>query len=261
MGAGGRGGSAVLPSLTADFSGRLFHLPPGIQRPPSYITETQKPCWVSSIAGARVIELGEPGHHVVMAGRTLWLDHKIRPASIVLSHPNRLGGSEDIVGLIDLASRWKSSVWVDVDPYLVGMVELPPPLRGLVRWDGAGSALDRAGTRCRLAADSFRRRVTQIPRVRLTVERQSGRSVSVITPVPGQVVVQRLKANGALVDSLPLWGGVVILWFGWWHTRRQIDQLASALTAAIEGESSSRIDDDNFDRLPEDLPRRRLDTI
>jgi hypothetical protein len=259
--------------VTADFSGQPFPLPPGIQEPPSFTIEVEQPCWVSSVANPRVHGLGQPGRHVVTGGRTLWLDDEKRPASIVVSHPNRLGASEDLGAMIDIATRWRTSVWVDVDPYLVPMVEIPEPLHGLVRWDRAvpwdltGKARERVAARCLLAADSFRRRVAQIPRVKFVAERQSGRAVSLITPLPGEQVVQRLEANGALVDILPIWEGVVIVWLGWWHTRRQIDQLATAVADAVDGAktfgriSSNPIDEDDFDRMPGDLPRRRLDTI
>lgn len=265
MGTGQSCGTAVLPPVTADFTGRFFKLPPGVPEPPSYNIEVEKPCWVSSVSRARLLDLGEPGEHVVIGGRTLWLDHEVRPASIVVSHPNRIGTSEDIDALIDIATRWGTSVWVDVDPYLLPLVAVPPPLHSLVRWHHAGTTLEQVAARCRLAADSFRRRVTQIPRVKFVAEHQSGRAVSLITPVPGHQVVERLEEQGALVDGIPVGEGVVIVCFGWWHTRRQIDQLANALAKTLGSRTvdgtSNLLDDDNFDRLPEDLPQRRLDTI
>jgi hypothetical protein len=247
--------------VTADFSGRLLPVPPGIQTAPSFAQDMQGPCWVSQVASERFRDWGESGPQAVVGGHTVWAQGKERPVSIIVSHPNRLGASEDLAGLIGMAEASDVSIWVEVDPYLLALIEVPPPLRSASSWDGAGSGLRQVGERCRRAADAFRRRVGQIPSVKPAVAQQSGRAVSLITPIPGYQVSDRLESSGTLIDTLPLWEGLIICWMGWWHTRRQIDQLAMALANVIGGRDPEPIDDDEFAGLPGDLPRRRLDTI
>jgi hypothetical protein len=247
--------------VTADFSGRLLPLPPGIHTAPSFARDMPEPRWVSQIASERLLDWGEPGPQSVVGGHTIWARVKEQPGSIIISHPNRLGASEDLAGLIDMASASDVSMWVEVDPYLLALIDVPPPLRSVSRWDEAGRGLRQVGERCRQAADAFRRRVGQIPSVKLAVAQQSGRAVSLITPIPAYQVSGRLESSGTLIDILPLWEGLVICWMGWWHTRRQIDQLVLALTEVINGRDPEPIDEDEFENLPGDLPRRRLDTI
>lgn len=247
--------------MTADFSGRLLPVPPGIQTAPSFTQDIKAPCWVSQVASERLLGWGKPGPQAVVGGHTIWAQGETRPVSMIVSHPNRLGASEDLDVLIGLANASDVSIWVEIDPYLLALIDVPPPLRSVSSWDGAGEGLQQVGERCRQAADAFRRRVGQIPSVKLAVAHQSGRAVSLITPIPGFQMSDRLESSGTLIDTLPLWEGMVICWMGWWHTRRQIDQLAMALAHVIGGRDPEPIDEDEFERLPGDLPRRRLDTI
>lgn len=247
--------------MTADFSGRSLHLPPGILIPPAFALEARGPCWVSQLASERLQTFGEPGPQAVVGGHTVWGTSGTWPGSIMVSHPNRLGASEDIAGLLAIAKGAGVEVWVEVDPYLLSLVELSDPLRSIWSWPGTEASLYSVGERCQQAADAFRRRVRQLPGTRLAVEHQAGRPVALITSLPGRQIADRLAAANALIDLLPVWEGLVICWIGWWHTRQQIEQLVGALGSVLEGRHPAPIDDDNFERLPSDLPRRRLDTI
>lgn len=197
----------------------------------------------------------------MVGGHTVWGTSGTWPRSIVVSHPNRLGASENMAGLLAIAKGAGVEIWVEVDPYLLSLVELPNPLRSIWSWPGTKASLHSVGERCQQAADAFRRRARQLPRTRQAVEHQAGRAVALITPLPGRQIADRLAAANALLDLLPVWDGLVICWIGWWHTKRQIEQLVGALGSVIEGRHPAPIDDDNFERLPADLPRRRLDTI
>jgi hypothetical protein len=226
----------------------------------------RQPCWVSPVSSPRIMSWADKHpatirDHLIVGGRTVWIDDHDPPASIVLSHPNRLGAAEDLAGVAQRSKRFGSEVFVEVDPYLLDLVDVKSAVQPIVHWSQPHAALRAIGERCRLAADAFRRRVAQIPRVQFVVDPQAGRAVSLITPIPGYVVAARLAGVGVLIDNLPLLEGLVIVSLGWWHTKRQIDSLAQALGAVIADREPPTIDDDNFSRLPTDLPKRRLDTI
>jgi hypothetical protein len=197
----------------------------------------------------------------VIGGQTVWSDASDPPVSVVVSHPNRLGAPEDLPTLLPLVRRWKAAIYVDTDPFLLGIWSAHADVTALGRWDGDPVALESVGTRCRLAAGAFRRRILQVPGIKPVSRIQAGRSVALLTPRAASDVATVLARSQVIVDTFPLWSGLVVVWLGWWHTRRQIDQLVAAIGATLDGDEAPTVDPDDYTRLPDDLPRRRLDTI
>jgi hypothetical protein len=184
------------------------------------------------------------------------------PAALVVSHPNRYGAGEDLSGFRELADRFGARVYVDVDPLLSAEIDLPD---GVVRLTDTermpNEILARAGGRARLAADALERRLRQVRGLEFPVAGPIGRTVTVVLPIPGRMVQEALAGAGALVAVSGPWDGVTLFTAGWWHTRRQIEGLVAAVSAILVGEEPLPIPADTLDRVPADLPARRLGTI
>ena len=229
--------------MTADFTGSVFHLPPGIEQAPRL---TDPP--------AEAVEL-----NLAVGGKTV-----IPPGiggSLVIDHPNRFGVAEDLARLAALAAQG-ARVYVRLDPLLIDQCPLPPSLVALVDWPLRDPGpRQRAGWRLRLAADFLRRRLRQVPGVRFISPSQAGGTVALIVPVPARQVVMQLETAGArTVDAGP-WEGSLTMSCGWWHTRAQLSAVADATGAILQGNDPQPIPPDRFDRLPNDLAWRQLDSI
>jgi hypothetical protein len=248
--------------MSADFTGRTLRLPPGIAEPPSIREAFEAPVWVSPAVSGRVNRSRDDSRHLLVGGRTVWVEGGANPRSILVSHPNGLGAAEDLGHLAELAARLHAEVWVDIDPFLVDSIDLPGTLRSAVSWGKADPTIRaRAGQRIRTGADALRRRLAQIPGVSFVIEHQVGAGVTFVTPIPGVEVVAALAEAGASLEPAPIWEGGVIASIGWWHTRRQIDELCAGIAAAVDGLSPKPVNADRYDSIPDDLPLRRLDTI
>jgi hypothetical protein len=248
--------------VTADFSATILPLPPGLAVPPRFSLDLPEGAWLSPVASHRLTGLGVTGDHLVVGGRTVWVRSGAIPTAIVASHPNRLGSAEDLWNLADLARQLGAPAYVEVDPFLAGVVPLPVQIRAIVHWPEAATyPLTWAATRARQAADALRRRLAQIRHVTFPIERPWGRTITVILPVPAVPVVEALADAGAAVGVAELWEGGLSMTLGWWHSRRQIDALAAAIAAIVAGASPEGVPSDRFERIPDDLPLRRLDTI
>ena len=248
--------------MNADFTGEVLHLPPGIVSPPRFILDFPAPTWVSPVASHRLTGLGSTGDHLVVGGRTVWVRSGASPRAIIASHPNRLGSAENLSALADLAGRLGAAAHVEVDPVLAGMLPLPEQITPIVDWpESSTEPLTLAAARARQAAEALRRRLAQIRDVKFPVERPLGRTVTVILPIPAIPVVEALADEGTAVSLAGFWEGALSLTLGWWHSRRQIDALATAITALVAGSPPTAVPPDRFDCIPDDLPLRRLDTI
>lgn len=248
--------------MKADFTGEVLHIPPGIVVPPGFILDFPEPAWLSPVASHRLSGLGSTDDHLVVGGRTVWVRSGAFPRAIIASHPNRLGSAENLSALADLAERLGATAYIEVDPFLAGVLPLPEQITPIVHWPEASSEpLLLAATRACQAADALRRRLAQIRDVKFPIERPLGRTVTVILPIPAVAVVEALADEGTAVSAAGFWEGALSVTLGWWHRRRQIDGLAAAITALVAGSPPTPVPPDRFDRIPDDLPLRRLDTI
>lgn len=248
--------------MNADFTGEALHLPPGIVVPPRFLLDFPGPAWLSPVASHRLIGLGLTDDHLVVGGRTVWVRSGAAPRAIIASHPNRLGSAENLSTLADLAARLGASTHVEVDPFLAGVLPLAERFNPIVDWPEASiEPLTSAATRACQAADALRRRLAQIRGVKFPIERPLGRTVTVILPIPAVPVVEALADAGTAVSAAGFWEGALAVTLGWWHSRRQIDALAAAITALVAGFPPPPVPPDRFERIPDDLPLRRLDTI
>jgi hypothetical protein len=229
--------------VTADFTGAVFHLPPGI---------TQSPRLIDPPADA--IELG-----LTVAGRTVF------PAEIgvplVVNHPNRFGVAEDLARLAAIAEQG-ARIYVRLDPLLIDQCPLPPSLVALVDWPLRDPGpRQRAGWRLRLAADFLRRRLRQVPGVRFLSPSQAGGAVGLILPSPARQVAVQLEAGSARALVAGPWEGSLVINCGWWHTRTQLTAVADAVGKILQGDGPQPVPPDRYDRLPNDLAWRQLDSI
>ncbi|HUP15813.1 MAG TPA: hypothetical protein VM848_07165 [Acidimicrobiia bacterium] len=248
--------------MNADFTGESLPLPPGVEIPPRFSLDFPGPVWLSPVASHRLTGLGSTDGHLVVGGRTVWVRSGVAPSAIVASHPNRLGSAEGLAALADLAGQLGATAYVDVDPFLAGVVELPALIAPIVHWPEASTdSVTLAATRARQAADALRRRLAQIPGIAFPIEWPFGRTVTVVLPIPATRVIDALAEAGAGLSAVELWEGGLSLTLGWWHNRRQIDALAAAVAAIVAGCPPAPVPPDRFDRIPDDLPLRRLDTI
>lgn len=248
--------------MIADFTGAAFAVPPGVDELPSFDLDIPMPAWLSPVASHSLRAFGDTGNHLAVGGRTVWVDAGSRPVAIVASHPNRLGSAEDLAAMIQLAGDVGATAHVEVDPFLLGFVELPPQAQPIVRWEAAYSAVMKAAaSRAQQGADALRRRLAQIRGVMFPVEYPFGRTITVVLPIPAVRVTEALGPLEAQVDLADLWEGGLSMTVGWWHTRQQIDALAAAISSVVSETDPGPIPPDQFDRIPEDLPLRRLDTI
>ena len=68
-----------------------------------------------------------------------------------------------------------------------------------------------------------------------------------------------VKTQVLVIKEGAHWEGGVSMTVGWWHTRDQIDALAAAVAVVLNGDDPTSFPPDRFDRIPDDLPLRRLD--
>ena len=240
--------------MTADFSGTDMTLPPGIVQGPQVRDEFPTPVWWSPSI--------KPSQHLLVGGRTVWVESGVRPAAVVVAHPNRFGCGEDLAGLSNMADRYGAEGWVIVDPLLTALVHLPARLRSATSWPESNEEiLTEAGLRSLQAADGLRRRLQEAPGLSWPVQYQAGRTVTCITPLTATTVKEALSAVGVSIGGEGWWQGLVTFTVGWWHRRDQLDGLAAAITAVLTGRGPEPVTADTFDRIPDDLPRRRLNRI
>ena len=248
--------------MNADFTAEILALPPGLDVPPKFSLDFPGLAWLSPVASHRLTGLGVTGDHLVVGGRTVWVRSGAAPRAIIASHPNRLGSAENLSTLADLAGQLGATAYVEVDPFLAGVVHLPGQIRPIVQWpEAATDPLTMAANRARQAADALRRRLAQIRAITFPIERPLGRTVTVILPIPAAPVIDALADAGTAVGAAEFWEGGLSVTLGWWHSRRQIDALAAAIGAIVAGSPPPPVPPDRFDRIPDDLPLRRLDTI
>lgn len=248
--------------MTADFIGETLRLPPGVDDPPVFLNDIPQPAWLSPVASLRLTGKGNADGHLVVGGRTVWVRSGLSPSAIVASHPNRLGSAENIGAMVDLAEQLGATAHVEVDPLLAGIVELPSQAWPTVRWPAAESQLVKAAAvRAQQGAGALRRRLAQIRGILFPVDYEYGRTITVILPIPSHHVTEALEATGTRLGTSEFWEGGLSMTVGWWHTRHQIDSLAAAIGSIVAGADHSPVPPDHFDRIPDDLPLRRLDTI
>ena len=248
--------------MIANFTGDSLPRPPGVEGAPSFSRDIPHPAWLSPLAGRRLEGVGETGGHLVVGGRTVWVPSGPKPAAIVLSHPNRLGSAEDLAALVGLARGLGATAHAEVDPLLIGVIDLPADVRPTVTWPAAHDpTVEVAAHRAQQGAAALRRRLTQVKGLMFPVEHPLGRIITVVVPIPGDRVAEVLAAAGARVDTVEFWEGGLSITVGWWHSRQQIDALAAAIGAILSGGDCLPVPPDRFDRIPDDLPRRRPDTI
>jgi len=248
--------------VTSDFTDETLRLPPGVDAPPRFSRDIPKPAWLSPVVSHRLTGVGTSDGHLVVGGRTIWVKSGPSPAAIVASQPNRLGSSENVADLVDLAGQLGAEAHVEVDPGLAGLVDLPWQARPIVLWPEAGSPpVLAAAARAQQAAGALRRRLAQIKGLTFPIEHPFGRTVTVVLPIPAAAVTDALASSGTKLNTVEFWEGGLAMTVGWWHTRHQIDALATAISAIVSGDVPSPVPPDRFDRLPDDLPLRRLDTI
>ena len=109
-------------------------------------------------------------------------------------------------------------------------------------------------------ADFLRRLLKQVAGVRL-LDPLVGERVRFLTPAPAAALIEALSGVGALVEADGQWESTVAATVGWWHRRAQLVSLAAGVEAFLTGNRVLPIDEDRFDEVPQDLPRRRLGTI
>jgi len=221
-----------------------------------------QPAWLSPVASQRLRGMGTTDGHLVVGGRTVWVESSPTPAAIVASFPNRVGSDENLFVLVELATRLGALALLEVDPLLAGIVDLPAQIEPIVDWPAADTPpVVSAAHRARQGAAALRRRLAQIRGLLFPVEHPVGRTVTVILPIPADRVTGPLAAQGTRLETAEFWEGGLSMTVGWWHTRRQIDSLAAAIGSILSGDDVAPIPPDRFDRIPGDLPLRRLDTI
>lgn len=248
--------------MTAEFTAESLPLPPGVDVPPSFNLDFPQPAWLSPVASHRLTGLGISEGHLVVGGRTVWVRSGASPSAILASHPNRLGSVENASAMIHLAGQLGATAYVEVDPFLAGGVELPAGAIPIVEWPEAVTAPVRsAANRARQAADALRRRLAQIRGITFPIERPFGRTVTVVLPIPAGPVIDALAGEDTRLSAAEFWEGGLSMTLGWWHSRHQIDALAAAIAAIVVGLHPPPVPPDRFDRIPDDLPLRRLDTI
>ena len=248
--------------MIADFTGDLLPGPPGVVGAPGFSRDIPQPAWLSPVANRRLDGAGDTEGHLIVGGRTVWVPSGSDPSAIVLSHPNRLGSAEDVAALVGLARGLGAIAHVEVDPLLIGVIDLPVEVRPTVTWPAAHDPIvAMAARRAQQGAAALRRRLAQVKGLMFPVEHPLGRTITVVLPIPADRVAESLAAAGAKVDTAEFWEGGLSITVGWWHSRQQIDALAAAIGAILAGDGSLPVPPDRFDRIPDDLPRRRPDTI
>ena len=240
--------------MIVDLSGDNLVLPPGIESGPDIRDEFPAPVWWSPSI--------KPSEHLLVGGRTVWVDSSVSPAAIVVQHPNRFGCGEDLDGLASLVSRHRAEGWVIVDPLLSRSVDLPPDLKSATQWSTADREVLRlAGLRSLQAAEALRRRLQEAPGLSWPVKYPAGRTLTFVTPLPVSVIRDALSSIGVSIGADGWWEGLITMTLGWWHRREQLDALTAAVTAVLAGRDPQPITADSYDQIPDDLPRRRLNRI
>ena len=82
-----------------------------------------------------------------------------------------------------------------------------------------------------------------------------------ILPFPARQVAIQLEAAGARALVAGPWEGSLVLNCGWWHTRTQLSAVADAVGKILQGADPQPVPPDRYDRLPNDLAWRQLDSI
>ncbi len=172
----------------------------------------------------------------------------------VVEHPNHLGGPGALSKAVPAMVR--------TEPYLIDLIEIPQPWQLLVDWPLADpERRRRAGTRIRQAADFLRRQVRQLPGIEFLSPLQLGGTVAVLLPIPAGPLIAAWRDRGISTRGEVSWEGGLLLRVGWWHTRQQLAELSASLGAVLEGGAPTPVSPDQYLAIPDDLPRRRLDTI
>lgn len=228
--------------MTVDFSGRRFRLVPGLGKSPRWLSPPPGAVPLDSVVAAANLARPDP------------------PTPIVIDYPNRWGGGESLSIWAELARD--QPVFIRPEPYLLDQIEFPEPLQLLVDWPLAEIRLrSRAGERIRQAADFLRRRLRQIPRVELLSPVQLGGSVAVLLPIPAGPVLASWNQLGIAARGEVAWEGGLLMKIGWWHTRRQLAEMADSLASVMAGAGPTPVFSDQHLVVPDDLPRRQLDSI
>ena len=240
--------------MIVDLSGDNLVLPPGIDSRPHIRAEFPAPVWWSPSI--------KPSEHLLIGGRTVWVDSSVTPAAIVVQHPNRFGCGEDLTELAKQVKRHGAQGWVVVDPLLYQLVDLPPDLSLATQWAGADREVLRlAGLRSLQAAEALRRRLQEAPGLSWPVQYPAGRTLTFVTPFPAALMREALSSVGVTLGADGWWEGLVTMTLGWWHRRDQLDAVAAAVTAVLTGRDPQTIPADSYYQIPGDLPRRRLNRI
>lgn len=226
--------------MTADFTGETLWLPPGISQGPRFLDPP-----------VDAVELD-----LTVGGRSIIPETIDQP--LVVWHPNRLGVAQDLARLAGLGVP----VYVRLDPMLIDQLPLPRSLISLVEWPLRDPGpRQRAGWRTRLAADFLRRRLRQVPGLRFLSPVQAGGAVALLLSMPAPEAVSQLTEVGAAVRSTGPWEGCLVVNCGWWHSRSQLAAVADAIGQIVEGKVPAPIPPDRYDRVPNDLAWRQLDSI
>lgn len=170
------------------------------------------------------------------------------------------------LGVADHPSPRGGQRFLEVDPLLLPLGPPPPVDAWLLGGEAtepypAGIELAEAhvaaARRTVVAGALLRRQLQQQPGVRLAVNHPTLRHLPVLTPLPAEEVAEGLQEAGVLVEAPPSVAGLpglTVLTVQWWHTSRQLRQLAAALSAVVAGEPPPAVDPDRRDRIAEDLP-------
>jgi hypothetical protein len=118
----------------------------------------------------------------------------------------------------------------------------------------------RASERALQGADFLRRCLKQVAGVDLFGPNDRA-LVTFLTPAPAASLIEALSQAGAMVRSEGTWESTIAASVGWWHRRSQLTGLANAIEAFLTSRILDPIEHDRFDKVPRDLPRRRLGTI
>jgi hypothetical protein len=107
----------------------------------------------------------------------------------------------------------------------------------------------------------LRRRLQEVPGLSWPVSHPAGRTLTFVAPLPVTVLREGLSSVGVSIGADGWWEGLVTLTLGWWHRRDQLDGVAAAVMAVLAGRDPARVPADSYARIPDDLPRRRLNRI
>jgi hypothetical protein len=75
------------------------------------------------------------------------------------------------------------------------------------------------------------------------------------------LLVEALGTAGAMIAAEGTWEGTIKVVVGWWHHRSQLRALADAIESFLKSGRIASIRADDYETIPDDLPKRRLGTI